>query len=329
MAHLEAAVPGFRTPQAVLARFCDLLAARGVLRRSRGGWAADAEEARARADEMEAAPARRRRLSELVSAVGPLLGGASPERWLDAPLPRTGETPRRMAEDHAGAWRTPWAPDPLRDLLAHLGRLSRMLSPGGEPVEDLLGLPLEGARERRRTEVRAREEEVRRVAEEARRHASAEAVRLGVEELRPLLGDDGAVAFVSARLGEACGARAGVADALDGEGVFALRRAVRAEVDRRRAEAAAAAARRRAEADAAAERMAREATERAEASRLREGLRAAALAAFGDPDRADLWMRAAHPRLGGERPSEHCRDTAAAARCRDLLVGARPRWPGR
>ena len=55
--------------------------------------------------------------------------------------------------------------------------------------------------------------------------------------------------------------------------------------------------------------------------RLRENVRAAAIAALRDTDRAEVWVRSKHPILGGS-PWNVCLENGGLARCLKLLEKA-------
>ena len=200
------------------------------------------------------------------------------------------------------------------ELLAHLRRLSAMILGEGQVEEDLLGLPLGMCRERRRQAIA---EENRRLEEE--RRAAAEAARLREEQelreeaerkrLRAKEERDSLVAKALSRMGEQEG-RHFVAQPLDCLGGLALTQvegltpaqggAVRTFLEAEIIRLEAIWERRRQTAD------------------CRYRLQKAALAFHGE-ERAQLWMRSAHPGLSGKRPEDVAVDEGGLERCLKLL----------
>jgi hypothetical protein len=200
------------------------------------------------------------------------------------------------------------------ELLAHLRRLSAMVLGEGLVEEDLLGLPLEAFRERRRQVVA---EENRRLEEE--RRAAAEAARLRAEQeqrdeierkrLRAKEEQDSIVAKALTYMGDQEGQHfvAAPLDCLGGlalaqlEGVTpaqggAVRTLLEAEISRL---------------NAIWERQRQTAD-------CRYRLQQAAVAFHGE-ERAQLWMRSAHPGLSGKRPQDVAVDEDGLERCLRLL----------
>lgn len=195
--------PAFRSPYEAVRELMDELCQAGLVSGHRGGRYSlsrtTADAARAATNK---ARENRRRLSEVRQAVWDILRDAGvgtkaeANTWMKTPLQTFRGTPEEICTRGDG-----------RPLLTHLARIEAMLTGNGPVVEDLLGLPMEEIRERRRTTI---EEEQRLAAEEARQRAEEErkkadeAARLLKSELiayaKGELGHDEADAFLSEAL---------------------------------------------------------------------------------------------------------------------------------
>ena len=303
-------LPGFRPPWTVLAAYAAALVEVGFLGRAKDGGlivtAAAAAAAKETTERKRQARFRRAELTRLVGALKEPLGQNADEiveRWKETALPGNAATPEQLAETGGEVW---------DDLVRALRDLDGMARPGGRPIprERLLALPLEEVRKKRMAEAEQRDAD-----RAARRRQTAVAFLVRVRgEAETELGVEAGCAWLKERLGGA-DHDPGSDDRFEPSSAFRrdLEAELRLKVDRARAAR-----------DAETDRLLARGQEEARREKLRQTLRKTAVAALKDTGRADLWMRAKHPALGGS-PLEVCVKEGGLARCSRLLDAARRR----
>lgn len=187
---------------------------------------------------------------------------------------------------HSGG--TDWA-----HFLSDLNAIDRMLLWGAEAVQSTLGLPIEAANQRvAQRQTQAADRAAQKAIETERQNANFRQERLS-RLAAEALGDQEASIWLSAPLG---GSRTRIEVARESNAGFDEVQAALAEEVRGR-------------------------LRDAEANRFRSTLLKAAVTALGT-DRAELFIRAHHPRIGAS-PFEHCVSEAALRLCLSLLPAQR------
>lgn len=269
----------FATPHGAIWNYMEELAKSGLLHRQPGARFVIAPD-------LHGVLHRRARMRRSVLALLQAAEHPDPERafaaWASSP-DREGLTPAQRID--AGGERH----DALASRIRTIERMSR--GHGRDVTDDLCGLPLEPIKDRHVARIAAEEEARARKDEEAR----------GQRRMR-------LQALVRRALGDAGGE--GLIAPVDEAGMSLLDWAEQSEVNFAQAER-----RLWREAD---ERDKRIAEERNVAG-LRAKLTAAAERAFSDPEKARVFLNAAHPGLGGERPLAFCISEPALARLLWLL----------
>lgn len=282
----------FIAPAAVVERYLQWLAERGVLVHDGHGYQVARSEAGDLARRMrrrEVTDARRARAAQRASAIVARLPEAEAvsfelNSWMARPLPSLGRSVESMIEGDDQTWWT---------FESRLDRIDAMQA-GWSWTEDFLGLPLQGELERVRQREQAREaaaaerrrQELEAAAQNRLEVATASAVRVLGTGAAEWLGRPGQKRGVCP------------ADAAR-EGPEGLERVLRAL------------------ARIEAERQARQARQDARAS-AQDELRRAAAKVF-DAARAEVFLKSAHPGLSGQSPLAYCADPVTLRACVALL----------
>jgi hypothetical protein len=292
-AAVRAVVPGFQAPFKVVEAYLGYLAASGLLHRSQKRWCVtrQAQHDVSEHQRLERAIAERRQ--SILQSVKRILAMLPPEEvqgfmlasWLNSVV---GEDGKLVGELLEGGAEDVWA------LGGRLAPLEAMVLNDGKPAEDLLGLPLEGVRERQRVKHDAKAEEERHKREAAARREVERRVAALKASARSALGVD-AEAWLG-RAHAALGGRppleaAAVSDA-DYWSADAQLRVEEANLRGVRATEA-----------------------------LRDGLKEAARKS-AQPDRALLFLTSANPLWENRRPIEHCVDDSSFQRILVAMAAA-------
>lgn len=307
--------PSFLSPYKVVERYLEKLAElRAVVPRGKGNWSASSERADAAIKAIKAAAARRERvamvrmaLEELLDAIGQG-HGINPDVWMRTRHEGLGNTPEALAEN------SQWAADEMEQRLV---KLLDMLQKRGTVEEDLLGLPLEAAREARRQAIEAerrRYEEAERKRAEQQRLRAEEEARQQARQRRDRL-----IVLAADKLGYLDGRSFVEELRVDLGGNSLLEVESLTEAEEMRICMALGTEHRRLQAQLA------EQAQQHRAADCKARLCKKATDAFGSADKADLWIRNCHPYLGGQRPQDVAVDEAGVARCLALLPSRKTR----
>lgn len=293
----EQAVPSFTPPATTLAGYLDWLAGCGVLTHDGYGYQVSHREAQdlaRRRRRREVAAARRERVTARVTAIVTKLPedeavGFNLARWMHTPLRGLDVSVNDLLEADDQAWWT---------FEARLDGIDSMQA-GWSWTEEFLNLPLSGELARARAREDAREAAAAERKRKAAEDAAQRRVLVATARAEDVFGSTGAAEWLQ-RPGRTSGATpAGTARA-SAEGLEKVLRALeRIEVDRR----------------------AEEAREHA-AIAARNELRDATAKVF-DSARAELFLRSAHPGLGGQSPLAYCADPVSLRTCLTLLPARR------
>lgn len=289
--------PSFTPPSVTLGRYLAWLAEAGVLINDGYGYQVSHGEAQDLAKlkrRREVIAARRSRAMDRVSAIIEKL----PERersgfdlalWMRAPLPDLGTCVEELIEADDQAWWT---------FEARLDRLESMQA-GWSWTESLLGLPLAGELTRAKGRERAKDKAAAERKRQEKEAAAQNRLAVALRRAEGLLGVEAAAKWLR-RPGRDSGISPADAARTSGEGLEKVLRALqRIETERRE----------------------QQAREDAQAS-ARDDLRRAAAKVFDDA-RADVFLKSAHPALGGQSPLAYCADAVSLRACLGLLPARR------
>jgi len=289
--------PGFIPPSVTLSRYLAWLAEAGVLINDGYGYQVSHGEAQDLAKlkrRREVIAARRSRAMDRVSAIVAKV----PERertgfdlslWMRAPVPDLGTCVEELIEADDQAWWT---------FEAGLDRLESMQA-GWSWTESLLGLPLAGELARAKERERAKEEAAAERKRQEKEAAAQNRLAIAVGRAEGLLGVEAAAEWLH-RPGRNSGISPADAARTNGDGLEKVLRALqRIETERRE----------------------QQAREDAQAS-ARDELRRAAAKVFDDA-RAEVFLKSAHPALGGQSPLAYCADPVSLRACLGLLPARR------
>lgn len=281
------ALPGFRFPREAIAEYLFDLMQRGIVEpEARGAYRLTDDMSHGLRQCTEALVARRKRDEAAGDRLRRILNHIpddeqqdfSLEKWLRRPMPQVGLSLAEIIESGDG-----WAA-----IESFLAGIERMFRPGQPPAEITLGLPIDAAIQRVADRERAAAEKLQRDRAEAEDRAAKDRVSWLTRQATEMLHGN---------------ARQWL-DHISPEGIS--HRALAESSDRgfRRAETLLAAAQVQLQKDRAS-------------ALLRAQLTKAAAAALGT-EKADLFIRAHHPRLGMS-PWERCADQVGLRICLELL----------